>query len=174
MNLLAVRAHRPTIDRHYGLLLAVLLLPVVMCVGFAASFVAQGATYALVVFAAPLVALMPGVVVQALAWSATRRIEQPLEVSRQGMAFDTPRGRLAFPWEAVTGLWMSAGRSPRLTVQLHPQVGPGAPGVVSNLTPAGWRLVRRQGLVIALRAVEIAPAELARAIGQCSGGRWRP
>ena len=132
-------------------------------------------SYAIAVFAIPLVGLLPLAIAQGTVWASTRRIAYPLEVGPLGMVFDTPRGRVAFPWEAVTGVaLLRSATGTRLVVQLHPQAGPGAPGVTGDLTRGGWRLVRRQGFQLSMRVVLISPEELGQAVEHYSRGRFRP
>jgi hypothetical protein len=175
MDVLRVRSDRARIDRVFGTTVALMLLPAVMGVVAAVYFLTHGAGYAVGLFAVVVVGTLPLALVQYLVWMSIRRIEHPLEVGPYGMTFETPRGSVSFPWEAVTAIGITpGGRIPLLAVQLHRQVGPGAPGVAGTLTPSGWRAVRRQGLRLSLRSVQTGPAELADAIRHFSSGRWAP
>ena len=152
------------------------LAPVLVCVAALVYFVAQDATAgALLVFGLPLVAFLAVAVAEGRLWVATRRIAQPLELSAQGWP-STPRAdAVAFPWAAVAAVGiLRVGLTSRLVVRLHPRAGPGAPGVSGTLTPAGWRIVRRRGLQLSLRTLQISPEELGWAVERSSAGRFRP
>ena len=173
VSTLEVRTNRRTIDRSLGVVCLLMLAPVALGLLLGGYFLAQGAGCGALVFAVPVVGFLPLAFAQWLVWTGTRRIEHPVTVGPQGMAFETPQGGLAVPWEAVTALAITSDRrAPMLVVRLHPQVAPGAPGVSNTLVASGWRLVRRQGLRVALRAVETSPEELGRAIALASSGRF--
>ena len=176
MNAFQVSIDRSRVDRMFAGVAVALALPVLLSVVLAVYlFVAMDAGAQVLVLAIPVVGMAPLLLAQCIVWGATRRIEHPLTVDAHGMTFDTPRGAVSFPWEAVTALGITTtGRAPMLAVRLHPEAGPGAPGIVSTLTPGGWRVLRRQGLRLSLRAVRTSPDELGAAVGHFSNGRWAP
>ncbi len=176
MDTLRLETRRSAVDRSFALIVGLFGLPVAIDVAMLVFVVyADAGGLAALAFLVPLVLLVLVELTQCYQWGATRAIEWPLWVGEGGLVFFTPRGRVELPWDAVTAvgisrvLWTS-----QLTVGVHPQAGPGSPGVASTMSAATWRLVRRRGLRLSLRLVHLPPAEVAQAISAFSRGRWTP
>lgn len=172
-----VHLDRSAVDRQYALVVGLwALLAAIGVVGFVLLLanVAQVGPAA----GAPLVfafICVPNLAVYLWIWRSTRRLDQPLVVSAAGMQFQTPRGEVSVPWEAVRTITLNRvlGR-PQLTAALDPAAGPGAPGIRSTLPNGAWRTIRRTGLRLSFRIVTEPAPVVARAIVDHSRGRFTP
>ncbi len=128
---------------------------------------------------APLLMLVPALIfslvmlaVMVRTWRSLRAITIPIELDHAGLVLRAPQGDLRCPWEAVAGIGFGRiGFTRTLVVRLHPQAGPGAPGIETTLPPRVWRIIRRHGLRYAAWLLDIDTPGLAEAIGRTSGGR---
>jgi hypothetical protein len=136
---------------------------------------ADAGTLAGLVFLGPLAFMVAVFGFQCYVWGASRSIEWPLWVGDTGLVFFTPRGRVELPWAAVTGVGFTRVMlAHQLTVAVHPDAGPGSPGVVTTVPEAQWRVIHRLGLRLPVRHLQVPPAEIAAVIAACSRGRWTP
>jgi hypothetical protein len=171
-----VGTQRTSLDRAMGLSVGIFVLVIALdLAGLVFVTAADAGTLAGLVFLGPLVVVVTMTAFQCYVWGASRSIEWPLWVGDDGLVFFTPHGRVELPWDAVTGvgfrrvLWAQ-----QLQVTVHPQAGPGSPGVVTTVTPARWRSIHRAGLLLPVRHLQIPAVEIAAATAACSRGRWTP
>ena len=173
---LVLKSNRSAVDRTFRpivVMYAIVTTALCALIVWAATLIGELAPLAL--FLLVPVIMAGSLSVYCYSWGATRAIEWPLQISRAGMLFCTPRGRVEFGWEAVTDVRITQHRlTQQLTVRLHPNAGPGAPGVVTTVPEGGWRLIRRSGVRLSLRVVTCDPTDLAAAIAALSGHRWTP
>jgi hypothetical protein len=176
VDTLRIETRRTSVDRLMGLSVGLFVLVMALDVaGLVFVTSADAGTLAGLVFLGPLAFMVAVTAFQCYAWGATRSLEWPLWVSDDGLVFFTPHGRVELPWDAVTGVaFRSVLWAQQLRVTVHPQAGPGSPGVVTSVPPARWRSIHRTGLLLPVRHLQVPAAEIAAAIAACSRGRWTP
>lgn len=107
-------------------------------------------------------------------WGARVAVHTPLVLSTQGVTMHTRHGEVSVPWEAITDVLRMRFVGVRaLRFVLHPDVAPGAPGVVGPQARSFWRRARRTGLRVGGWGLSPGLDEIAWAVETQSAGRLR-
>ncbi|CAN5523341.1 hypothetical protein BH10ACT1_BH10ACT1_07070 [soil metagenome] len=168
-----IASRRSGIDRVWGTVLGVVVLvigAVLAGVVLLAMQVDDSGPYLMLLPLAPFTVLVLWMVGRT--WRQLRSITIPLELDPVGLVLRAPQGSLRCPWEAVASIGFGRlGLTRTLVVRLHPQAGPGAPGIETTLPPRAWRTIQRHGLRYAAWLLDIDDQRMAAAVADLSGGR---
>lgn len=174
-ELYVVRTDRAALHRIHGRILVlhgVLALVFVLLILLVGSL--QTGWYAML----PFLILLAGQIFQlsrhSFIYGGRLAISEPLTLNTWGFAMNTPHGRVEMPWEAVAGVAFRKVLVNRVHfLQLHPNAGPGSPGVQTDVPDRHWNRIRRNGLMLGPKGIHADLDEVAAAIGHFSGGRAR-
>lgn len=121
---------------------------------------------------AMLLATLAQLAVNVAIWLGIRRVPTPLELRATGLVLRVSGGQVEAPWDAVASVLLERHwLGDRVRFRFVPTGDPRRAAVRTDLPPRRRKAVDRQGMVYALRVLDIEPARILAAVDTLSGGR---